>query len=107
MGVSPASMRSRVVLPAPLRPDSVSRSPRSTLKETPRSRGLPATSFPSPDAIATATERDGRAASLRDAILAPMGERNLGVVAQWTEAIRRGDLAEELWDADLTRERAP
>jgi ketosteroid isomerase-like protein len=30
-----------------------------------------------------------------------MGEQNVGVVARWAEAIQRGDLAEELWDADL------
>jgi ketosteroid isomerase-like protein len=30
-----------------------------------------------------------------------MGDRNRGVVARWAEAIRRGDLAEELWDPDL------
>jgi ketosteroid isomerase-like protein len=28
-------------------------------------------------------------------------DRNAGAVACWAEAIRRGDLAEELWDADL------
>jgi hypothetical protein len=55
MGVSPASIRRSVVLPEPFRPDSVKRSPRSTLKETFRSSGSPATSFPSPDAITTAT----------------------------------------------------
>src|SRR6266550_2964936 len=85
MGTSPATMRSSVVLPEPLRPDRASRSPRSTLKETPLSRGFPATSFPSPDAIATATEQDGRAASLsggrarRDRPeLAPTGARDQG-----------------------------
>ena len=30
-----------------------------------------------------------------------MGEQNLDVVAGWAEAIRGGDLAEELWDVDL------
>jgi ketosteroid isomerase-like protein len=30
-----------------------------------------------------------------------MEERNDAVVARWAEAMRRGDLAEELWDADL------
>lgn len=30
-----------------------------------------------------------------------MGERDVGVVARWAEAIRHGDLAEELWDPDL------
>ncbi|MDX6538422.1 MAG: ATP-binding cassette, subfamily er 3, partial [Gaiellales bacterium] len=52
--VSPASMRSRVVLPLPLRPDRVSRSRRSSLNETPRNSGLPAMSLPRSDAIATA-----------------------------------------------------
>src|SRR5947209_8867413 len=47
-------MRSSVVLPDPLRPATVSRSPRSTLNETSRSSGAPATSFPSSEAIATA-----------------------------------------------------
>jgi ketosteroid isomerase-like protein len=45
-----------------------------------------------------ASERRG---PRRDAILARMGERNLGVVARWAEAIQHGDLAEDLWDADL------
>ena len=49
--VSPASIRSSVVLPEPLRPDSVSRSRRSSLKETPRSRGVPAMSLARSDAI--------------------------------------------------------
>jgi hypothetical protein len=35
-----------------------------------------------------------------------MGEQNVGVVARWAEAIQRGDLAEELWDADLLTVRA-
>src|SRR5262245_620947 len=30
-----------------------------------------------------------------------MGDRNREVVARWAEAIRRGDLAEQLWDPDL------
>lgn len=30
-----------------------------------------------------------------------MEERDVEVVARWAEAIRRGDLAEELWDTDL------
>ena len=30
-----------------------------------------------------------------------MGEQNVDVVSRWAEAIRRGDLAEELWDANL------
>ncbi len=49
------SIRSSVVLPEPLRPDSVSRSRRSSLKETPRSRGVPAMSLARSDAIATDT----------------------------------------------------
>ena len=55
--LTPASIRRRVVLPAPLRPASVMRSPRSSLNETPRNRGAPATSLPSADAITTATGR--------------------------------------------------
>ena len=42
---SPESIRSSVVLPAPLRPDSVIRSRRSSLNETPRSSGSPAMSL--------------------------------------------------------------
>src|SRR3954451_21573117 len=53
--VSPASMRSSVVLPAPLRPDSVIRSRRSSLNETPRKSGSPAMSLPRSEAIRTAT----------------------------------------------------
>ena len=30
-----------------------------------------------------------------------MGDPDLGVLARWAEAIRRGDLAEELWDPGL------
>src|SRR5438067_638966 len=48
-------MRSSVVLPAPLRPASVSRSRRSSLNETPRSSGSPAMSLPRSDAMQTAT----------------------------------------------------
>lgn len=29
-----------------------------------------------------------------------MGERNVEIAARWAEAIRRGDLAEELWDEE-------
>ena len=53
--LSPESIRSRVVLPEPLRPDSVSRSRRSSLNETPRSRGEPAMSLARSDAMATDT----------------------------------------------------
>src|SRR5215216_3720705 len=52
--VSPESMRSSVVLPAPLRPASVMRSPPSSLKETPRNSGAPATSLSNALAITTA-----------------------------------------------------
>ena len=51
---SPASIRSSVVLPEPLRPDSVIRSRRSSLNEIPRSSGSPAMSLPRSDAITTA-----------------------------------------------------
>jgi ketosteroid isomerase-like protein len=30
-----------------------------------------------------------------------MGERNVEIIARWAEAIRHGDLAEELWGANL------
>src|SRR5580693_4584663 len=52
--VSPASIRSRVVLPAPLRPATVMRSRRSSLNETPRRSGAPAMSLPRLEAMATA-----------------------------------------------------
>ena len=48
------SIRSSVVLPAPLRPDRVMRSRRCRLNETPRSSGSPAMSLPRSDAITTA-----------------------------------------------------
>ena len=54
MPVSPASIRSSVVLPAPLRPASVMRSRRSSLNETSRNSGVPAMSLSSADAITTA-----------------------------------------------------
>ena len=53
--VSPASIRSSVVLPAPLRPDRVMRSRRSRLNETPRISGSPAMSLARSDAMTTAT----------------------------------------------------
>ena len=52
--VSPESIRSSVVLPAPLRPAIVSRSRRSSLNETPRSSGSPAMSLARSDAMRTA-----------------------------------------------------
>ena len=54
MPVSPASILSSVVLPAPLRPASVMRSRRSSLNETSRNSGAPAMSLSSADAITTA-----------------------------------------------------
>src|SRR4051812_7578956 len=58
--VSPESMRSSVVLPEPLRPDRVSRSRRSSLNETPRSRGSPAMSLARSEAITTAIADEDR-----------------------------------------------
>src|SRR3954471_3982592 len=63
-------MRSSVVLPAPLRPAMVSRSRRSSLSETPLSRGAPAMSLRRSEAISTAMsnsayERAGRIARVR------------------------------------------
>src|SRR3954463_9516263 len=52
--VSPASMRSSVVLPAPLRPAMVRRSRRSSLNDTPRSSGAPAMSLRRSEAMSTA-----------------------------------------------------
>ena len=52
--VSPDSIRSSVVLPAPLRPDRVIRSRRSSLNEIPRSNGSPEMSLPRSDAMTTA-----------------------------------------------------
>jgi hypothetical protein len=51
---SPASIRSSVVLPAPLRPAIVIRSRRSSLNETPRSSGAPAMSLERLEAMQTA-----------------------------------------------------
>src|SRR3954453_14013092 len=53
-------MRSNVVLPEPLRPDRVSRSLRSSLKETPRSRGSPAMSLARSEAMTTAIANEDR-----------------------------------------------
>src|SRR3954449_9948945 len=58
--LSPASIRSSVVLPEPLRPDSVSRSRRSSLNERPRSRGSPAMSLARSEAITTAIDHEDR-----------------------------------------------
>ena len=52
--VSPASIRSSVVLPAPLRPAIVRRSLRSSLNDTPRSSGLPTMSLLRSEAMRTA-----------------------------------------------------
>src|SRR4051794_39186860 len=60
MPLSPASIRSRVVLPDPLRPDRVSRSRRSSLNETPRSRGSPAMSLARSEARTTAIASEDR-----------------------------------------------
>src|SRR4051812_5674288 len=57
---SPESIRSSVVLPEPLRPDRVSRSRRSSLNDTPRSRGSPAMSLARSDAITTAIAHEDR-----------------------------------------------
>src|SRR3954451_3077939 len=53
--VSPDSIRSSVVLPAPLRPAIVMRSRRSSLNDTPRSSGSPLISLARSEAISTAT----------------------------------------------------
>src|SRR4051812_40487742 len=60
MPVSPESIRSSVVLPEPLRPDRVSRSRRSSLNETPRSRGSPAMSLARSEASTTAMASEDR-----------------------------------------------
>ena len=82
-GVSPASMRSSVVLPEPLRPERVRRSRRSSLNDTSCSSGTPATCFPSPDAIAMATTQNGT--------VRPMGrsrsDRSSGAVAHGAMAV--------------------
>ena len=62
--VSPASIRSSVVLPAPLRPAIVTRSRRSSFNETPRRSGSPAMSLDRSDAIRTATDLHGRFAAV-------------------------------------------
>src|SRR3954447_10548331 len=57
-------MSSSVFSPLPLRPDSVRRSRRSSLNETPRKSGSPAMSLPRSDAIATAIASDGMRGSV-------------------------------------------
>ena len=52
--VSPASIRSSVVLPEPLRPDSVIRSRRSSRNEMPRRSGSPTMSLARSEAMTTA-----------------------------------------------------
>ena len=54
---SPESTRSRVDLPAPLRPESVIRSPASSLKETSSKSSLPPTKTSSEVAVAMAIVR--------------------------------------------------
>ena len=54
ISVSPARMRSSVVLPAPFGPESATRSRRSTLNETPSKRTDPASSLRRLDAMTTA-----------------------------------------------------
>src|SRR5690349_18720988 len=83
-------MRSRVVLPLPLRPERVSRSRRSSLNDTPRKSGSPAMSLPRSDAIATAIAVDARAAL---AVLGrPFRSQLLGYVAPARDhrRVRRG-----------------
>src|SRR3954453_16958104 len=53
-------MRSSVVLPEPLRPDSVRRSRRSSRNETPRRSGSPAMSLARSEAMTTAMGREAR-----------------------------------------------
>ena len=66
--VSPASIRSSVVLPAPLRPDSVIRSRRSSRKETPRRSGSPTMSLARSEAMTTATASTGRSEGMPPAL---------------------------------------
>src|SRR3954452_13761624 len=61
MLVSPTRARSRVVLPAPLGPESATRSRRSTLNETLSNSGSPLSSLRRFDAITTAIGCKGTA----------------------------------------------
>src|SRR5689334_9122955 len=53
ISLSPTSIRSSVVLPAPLGPESASRCRRSTVNETPSNRSEPASSLRRLDAVTT------------------------------------------------------
>src|SRR5436190_10046703 len=73
IALSPASIRSRVVLPEPLRPASVIRSRRSSLKEIPCSSGCPAMSLRRSDAVRRAIAADGKSRPRR---APPLGSRS-------------------------------
>ena len=94
------SMRSSVVLPEPLRPDRVSRSRRSSLNETPRSRGSPAMSLARSEARTTAIATEDRypRCMVRTALLtlwvlalsAPLAlAARKGTTAGWARGARR------------------
>src|SRR3712207_3853203 len=84
-------MRRSVVLPAPLRPAIVSRSRRSSLNDTPRSRGSPAMSLARSDAMRTAT----RLAYERTLDLSAQERGQLGAPAEVELAV---DLAQVVLD---------
>src|SRR6188472_2066642 len=67
--VSPDNIRSRVVLPAPLRQAMVMRSRRSSLNETPRSNGSPAMSLLRSEAMRTATTPMVGCAAMRSGLI--------------------------------------
>ena len=93
MPVSPASILSSVVLPAPLRPASVMRSLRSSLNETSRNSGEPAMSLSSADAITTAMsafEASPSRVASHGRVEPSRGAGTLGVWCRVDRAYRRG-----------------
>src|SRR3954451_310286 len=88
--VSPASIRSSVVLPLPLRPDSVSRSRRSSLNDTPRKTGVPAMSLPRSDAIATAIALMVGAARVAAASAVTYGDQRVALVTALHSLLEHG-----------------
>src|SRR3954469_1436604 len=103
--VSPESMRSSVVLPAPLRPARVSRSRRSSLNETPRSSGEPAMSLARSEAMQTAIAAPmvGSAAMRRLASTLLLSAFTLLLFAQVALANEEADHGEGLWGETTDR----
>src|SRR5256885_456225 len=113
--VSPASIRSSVVLPAPFGPESESRSRRSTENETPWNRSVPAISLCKLEAVTTAMRLSVGCAAMRvlaldvgssSARVCPYDERgrDAGEAVRRTYSATHGrDGAAELDPNDLVR----